>query len=738
MSGTREELSFDFVVVGGGLAGISAAIAAARGGARTALVGDRPVLGGNSSSEVRVHIGGATASHSRRNVREGGIPEEWRLGDRIRNHQPYSYPHINSLWDLLLLDAVKREPNLTLFLNTSVREAVVVETGRIAAARAVQLGTEKEFMFRAPLFCDASGDGTLAASAGADFHLGREARGEYDESLAPEKADHVCMGASLLFKSMDVGHPVAFEPPEWAEEYPAPESLPFKLERKLDLQGGYWWIELGGCRPEEHTVTGNERIRDRLLAALLGVWDHIKNRSDRGAGRLALEWVGMVPGKREGRRFLGDYVLNENDVRSGRVFPDAVAYGGWSIDLHVEGGLDAAEKEPTQFTWFDRIYTIPYRCLYSRNVENLFMAGRVISASHVAFGSSRVMGTLSAAGQAAGSAAAMCLDRRLSPRELGGEYIEELQQLLLRDDCYVPELKNADPADVARTAKRVTASSSRRAEAVEPQRFLALDARREQIFPVRGPKLEALEILLESTASGPVTLSAELLPAEWGDDFRPAEPVARTEARVPSGRNWVEIPFDVKVERGFCRLALSPAEGVSWGAAELYLPGLAAGCGGRTEGWRQEPVPSWWTPRLLVTHCLRQRPSSMAYTPLNVVSGQSRAETWTNLWASDPDESLPQWIEVELAEPARISQVQLTFDTNIDRLVGFGPTPECVRDYDVELLVEGQWRTVAEERGNWLRMRRHSFEACEAAAIRVTCKATNGSNDARIFEMRAC
>ena len=347
------------------------------------------------------------------------------------------------------------------------------------------------------------------------------------------------------------------------------------------------------------------------------------------------------------------------------------------------------------------------------------------------------MGTLAAAGQAAGSAAAMCLARKLSPRELGAQHVEELQQLLLRDDCYLPTLKNADPADAARAAKRVTASSSRPAQATEPDRFLALEARREQIFPVCGPKLEAVEVLLESAAPGPVKLAAELLPAEWGDDFRPAEPVAQVEVKVPPGRNWVESPFDVKVERGLCRLALSPAEALSWGAAELYLPGLAAGRGGRTEGWRQEPAPPWWTPRILVTHCLRQRPNSMAYGPENVISGQSRAESWTNLWASDPAEALPQWIEVELAEPARISQVQLTFDTNIDRLVDFGLTPECVRDYDVELLVDGRWRTVVRERGNWLRRRRHGFEECAAAAIRVTCKATNGSKDARLFEVRA-
>jgi len=737
MGSGPEELDFDLVVAGGGLAGLAAAIAAARGGARVALVQDRPVLGGNSSSEIRVHVGGATASGSRRNVREGGLLEEWRLEDRVRNHQPYDYPHMNSLWDLVLLDAAKREPNLTLFLNTSVREAALARPGRIAGARAVQLGTERDFLFRAPLFCDASGDGTLAFTAGADFRYGREARGEHGESLAPEQADQVCMGASLLFKSLDVGRPVRFEPPAWAEQFPGMESLPFKMTPKLDLRGGYWWVELGGFRPDEHTVTGNERIRDRLLAALLGVWDLIKNRSELpGVENLALEWVGLIPGKREGRRFLGDYVLNENDVRAGRVFPDAVAYGGWSMDLHVPGGLDARDQEPTQFHWFDRVYTIPYRCLYSRNVENLFLAGRLLSASHAAFGSTRVMGTLAAAGQAAGAAAAMCARGSLSPRGLGQERIGELQQRLLREDGHLPSFRNSDRGDLARTAKRITASSSRPAEITEPERFLTLDGRREQIFPVTGPRLEAVEVLLESAVPDPVRLTAELLSAAWGDDFRPAQPLARVTVEVPLGRRWVKLPFGMNLARGLYRVALGAAPELSWGASTLYLPGMAAGRPGQIIGWRPEQSRTG-SPRLLATHCLRQVPSSLAYGPENVTGGMSRAESWTELWASDPQEPLPQWIELELERPARLSRVELTFDTNIDRLVDFGPTPECARDYEVEVRLGSAWRKVAEVRGNYQRKRRHDFAPADSDALRITVRATNGAPDARIFEVRA-
>jgi hypothetical protein len=683
-----------------------------------------------------VHVGGATAAGGRRNVREGGLLEEWRLEDRIRNHRPYGYTYQNSIWDLVLLDAARREPNLTIFLNTSVREALMERAGRIAAARAVQLGTEKEFLFRAKVFCDASGDGTLAFSAGADFRIGREARGEYGESLAPEQADAITMGSSLLFLAVDAGRPVKFEPPSWARHFPDARSLQFRMERERSLTSGYWWIELGGCHPEEPTVGGNERIRDRLLAALLGVWDYIKNRSERRAEaeNLALEWVGMVPGKREGRRFLGDYVLNENDVRAGRVFPDAVAYGGWSMDLHVPGGLDAPEKRPTDFNHFDRIYTIPYRCLYSRNVENLFLAGRLFSASHAAFGSTRVMGTLAAAGQAAGTAAALCVARDLSPRELGDRHIGELQQRLLRDDCYIPTVRNADPQDLAPRAARVTASSSRRAEIAEAGECLELDRRREGLFPWAGGRLQAVEVLLESADPAPVRLLAGLLPAEWADGFRPARAIAEAVLEVPFGRKWAAVRFDVDLPRGLYRLALPEARGVAWGASELYLPGMAAGVEGDNQGrWDRDILH-----RVCSTHCLRTVPASLAYGAENVTSGISRAESWTHLWCSDPAEGLPQWIELAWDSPVRISRVELTFDTNSDRLVAFGPTPECVRDYDVEVISGSVRRKVAEIQGNCQRKRRHGFKAVEGAtALRLTVRATNGSPEARVFEIRA-
>lgn len=435
-----ERLSFDFVVVGGGMSGLCAAIAAARHGARTALVQARPMPGGNASSEIRMHICGADDHMSRPNARETGILEEILLEHKRRN-PTNSY----AVFDSILWEKVAFCKNLTLFLNTCV-DGVTMREGRIERVSAYQQTTEKRFEFAAPLFADATGDGSLGAWAGADFVVGREAKTAYGEAHAPERADSCTMGNSLMFKARDAGHPVPFVKPEWANTYTEHD-----LRRRIheDVTSGYWWIELGGGR--YNTIDDAEVLRDELLKAVYGVWDHIKNGGDHGAQNMELEWVGMLPGKRESRRLLGDYVLREADCAEGRRFADAVAYGGWPMDVHtVEGFLNDSD-DPTVWMHLDDVYTIPYRCYYSRNIPNLFLCGRIISASHMAFASARVMATCAVGGQAVGTAAAIAAREYILPRAVG-EHIGELQQTLLRDDCYIPGVVNEDADDLLRTA----------------------------------------------------------------------------------------------------------------------------------------------------------------------------------------------------------------------------------------------------------------------------------------------
>jgi Dehydrogenases (flavoproteins) len=431
---------YDVVIVGGGMSGVCAAIASARHGAKTALLQNRPVLGGNASSEIRMHICGADFGGSRPDVRETGIIEEILLENKKRNPN-----NSFSIFDTLLWEKTRFQEGLDLYLNTHMT-GVDVEKDTIERITAEQMTTEKVFKIEAGIFVDATGDGILAALSGAEYMKGREGKDVYGEKYAPDKSDHYTMGNTLLFRAIDTGRPVPFKKPYWADTF-TEDNLQFRDHD--EISSGYWWIELGGGKQD---VTANgEEIRDELLKAVYGVWDHIKNSGHHNADNFDLDWVGFLPGKRESRRIVGDYILKEADVLEGKNFEDAVAYGGWPMDMHVVEGLRTG-LEPTQFIHSSDIYTIPFRCIYSKNISNLMMGGRAISASHMAFGSTRVMATCAVIGQAIGTAAAMAIEKNILPKGLS-VYIKELQQTLLRDDCYIPGIKNEDSADLALNAK---------------------------------------------------------------------------------------------------------------------------------------------------------------------------------------------------------------------------------------------------------------------------------------------
>ena len=455
----RQFLKCDVLVAGGGPAGVPAAVAAARNGAKVILCHDRPVLGGNASSEVRMHIVGADCSGHRCGSpdvesREGGIIEEIRLEAAVTN--PQRSP---SIFDLILYNLCRQEPNLTLLLNTTV-DGAVVEGDRITQAYATRASTEDRYVIEADIFLDCTGDGRLGVEAGADFRVGREARGEFDEILAVDEADELRLGSTLMFQAKKYDRPMPFAPPSWARKF-TEHDLRLRphasAEVDLGLEFGYWWVEWGGTLD---TIKDNEQIRDELLAILLGVWDHVKNGGNHGAENWALEWCGFVPGKRESRRFLGQYVLREQDVMQSTPFADAIAFGGWHIDTHPPGGVDAIDEEPCTQHRVPHLYDIPLRACVSRNRSNLMFAGRNISATHIAFASTRVMATCAAMGQGVGTAAALAVRSRLAPAQIAEDaaFLQILQQQLLRDDAYLIGRTNEAHADAALRAT-VTASS---------------------------------------------------------------------------------------------------------------------------------------------------------------------------------------------------------------------------------------------------------------------------------------
>ena len=412
-----------FCVVGGGFAGMCAAISAARHGAKVALIQDRPVLGGNASGEIRVPVCGAQGL----NNRETGILEEISLENSYRN------PLSNySIWDSILYEKVRFEPNITLLLNCTCTE-IEMEGSRIRAVKGWQLTTETWHRVEADIFADCSGDSILAPLSGAEFRIGREAQDEFDEDAAPQIADSYTQGNSILVNAREMSSPQKFIPPEWAYSYPAEEDLP---KRFHNIRKDYfWWIDIGG---DGDTINDAEELRDELLKIAFGVWDHVKNHCKKfDADNLALDWLGFLPGKRESRRYIGDHVLTMNDVLEQGRFEDLVAYGGFPMDEHDPAGFYKRESG-TIYHPTPSPFGIPYRCLYSRSIDNLFCAGRNISATHLAMSSSRVMATGAIMGQAVGVAAAIAVSESLTPRGVYETKTGELKQKLMEDDCYLP------------------------------------------------------------------------------------------------------------------------------------------------------------------------------------------------------------------------------------------------------------------------------------------------------------
>jgi len=457
----RDAGDYDVVVVGGGLAGCMAAVASARTGARTALVQNRAVLGGNGSTEILVPPVGVwpRGRDDRREPRDTGIIEEAGLagaqGDADTRH-----------WSARLRRIADATPDLSLFLETHVTGVGLATNaaGAIREVRAIGTRTGARSRFGAKVFVDCTGDGAVGVAAGAIHRHGREARSMYGESMAPEEPNATTMGNSLKFAARKTDAPQPFATPPWATEFALCDHFPEGRHPASPNPplGWQWMIELGGL---QNTYLEKEEIRDDLLRLVYGIWSHIKNECPKlreEAVPYRLQWVGAVTGMRESRRLIGDHVLTENDIAGQVLFPDRVAFGGWGLDDHFSDGF-FTRGQPARHPHKGLLHSVPFRSLYSTNVPNLLMAGRNISASHVGMGSTRVMMTCAVIGQAAGTAAALCAERGLTPRDLGRSHVEDLQQQILKDGAHIIGLPNTDPRDLARAAT-ATASS----EGVEP------------------------------------------------------------------------------------------------------------------------------------------------------------------------------------------------------------------------------------------------------------------------------
>ena len=410
---------FDFVVVGGGVAGTAAALTAARQGLKVALIQDRPVLGGNNSSEVRVHLGGRI-----------NLDPYPKLGDVVNeiaplrggNAQPGDYYE-----DEKKLEMVNAENNISLFLN--FRACKVEKEGTsIKTVFAKHIETAEELSFSAPLFADCTGDGTIGYLAGADFSMGRESKAEFNEPTAPEEADKMTMGSSVQWYSKEGDKSSDF--PEF--DY----GIDFNETNAQKVTMGEWTWETGMNFDQ---ISDFERIRDYGLLVVYSNWSYLKNKSSfkEEYKNKYLDWVAYIAGKRESRRLIGDIVLTEQDITNFVIYPDASAPTSWTIDLHYPDPKNSDHFPGVEFKSIAvhkaiHPYPIPYRCFYSRNVDNLFMAGRNISVTHVALGTVRVMRTTGMMGEVVGMAASIAAKNKTSPRGVYQERLDELQRLMTK------------------------------------------------------------------------------------------------------------------------------------------------------------------------------------------------------------------------------------------------------------------------------------------------------------------
>lgn len=409
--------NYDLVVVGGGIAGITTSLTAARLGLKVALVHNRPVLGGNNSSEIKVPMAGDLNM----------LPYE-HLGDITRELHPKEKSGISAMNDMLKLDLILAEKNIDLYLETHVFDAFV-KSGKIREITARNIQSNEEFTLEGALFADCTGDGNLGFLASADYKQGRESKAETGETLAPENPDSLVLGATLHWASEKANQPVPFPECPWA--------LHFTEENCQNATAASWNWETGF---QYDMVNNAEFIRDHMFRAIYGNWAYQKNFASNKEKykNYKLNSMGYILGKRESRRLLGDYIFSENDIREGIELEDACVPSRWGIDLHYPDPKNSKyfpqhEFRSVAFHEKKQIHPVcllPYRSLYSHNISNLFMAGRCVSMTHIAHAMFRVQNTTGMMGEVVGMAAFIATKNKTTPRGVYHSHLEEFKMLL--------------------------------------------------------------------------------------------------------------------------------------------------------------------------------------------------------------------------------------------------------------------------------------------------------------------
>lgn len=779
---------YDVVVVGGGHAGICAAIAAAEGGSKTILVQDRPMLGGNASSECGVPAHGAEALGHNRNLRDTGILEDIRMDFYCRYSKDSDIP---AYWDYLLEKRCSETKNLTVRLNTRMISAK--KEGRtVKSIDVVSLNKTKAYSIEGDVFIDGTGDANLGFILGAEYRQGRECREEFgEEYLGKDKADNYTLGCSIYGWATKRDFPVEYIPPEDSVKYESCASISHRghtiehiMPRVVCSRDNseimfFWWLEWGG---ELDVIEDSEIIYNHLKKELFGLWDHLKNhcteKTKEALKNYELTRWSAFPLRRESRRLIGDYVLNENDVIQGKIFDDSVGYGGWPMDDHPPMGI-ASKEAPCNQLFISAPYSVPYRCCYSKDFDNLYMVGRCISVTHAALSSVRVMNTLGSIGEAIGVAASMCVEKKLTTRELGKSHVKELQNRIIKRDLHLLNVQADDSSDLARKAIP-SVSSERNYESTDKEiGKIPLFYDTALQLPISENRIDSLEVLLSSSTDTEVAweIRKGIHTGLIGD-----ETLKTGRVSVKKGEHYYKLASDVSTEYGdILSVIIKANKDVFWVYGnELTHTRWGIAFDGDMNGLAYHgksvviPNPDNWVwvngngripkaltvltdslpgykrhSKLFATPSFRITPPQKPFGATNLISPVYRFDDWTNIWISK--KGLPQSASLTWESPITVSDVELIFDTNLDysdQRYGFPRggedysipeiIQETVNDFSVSLFdADGNEIFSEKFEGNIYRRRKIEFETPVTNVAKLKLDVFSAHcNEARVFGIK--
>lgn len=736
-----KKLNFELTVAGGGMAGICTALAAARKGLKVLLVNDRSVLGGNASSEIGIQISGA--SHLGLNpsiyAREGGIIEEIRL--RMSKYALGGGYDKGALLDAVFFDLIYENNNITLLLNTSVYSCEVTER-KITKCYARHIVSNEIFEIESKIYVDATGNGVLAYEAGCSFRMGREGKAEYGEAWAPDTADKYTMGNTFYFETVDCGREVTFTPPEFAHKVADMDFIKEihnpKNFRNITVKGAHWSLEYGG---QVDVIYQNEEIDLELRKLIYGIWDYIKNSGKYPeAKNYCLKRIYTKSGARESRRFLGDYVLTENDIENKINFEDAVCIGGWPMDVHANLGIyDSAPA--SNFIPVTGLYNIPMRSLYARDIDNLMFAGRNISVSHIALGSTRVMATCAAMGQAVGTAAKYCVEQNLSPREVTKLYIKELQETLVYDDQTILGVNSLNP--VMKSFK-ASATSEKKYENIISSGSIKLENDYGLALMLETEHLESIKLKIRNQSDTTQLLRYKILTGSHKETFLPEKVQKVSEVSIPEAYDgWFQLTVngdrgeDGKLYLIFEKnssLSLEVASQRPMGAITLRMY-TAENC----KECNHDSIPlSKETGYLFFEHRYdRDRnilfkdmvPAQRLFSPGMALSPFTRPYGMPNIWIGEGE--FPQTLTLTAEAPVEADKVAVIFDSCLENENSLDMPKSLVRDFELTIYTQDNLITKRVQ-DNWRRYQVIEIPRAQVSKIEIKVISSWG-DEAGIF-----